>query len=95
MTDDKNSNVIKLPNYDLEQQEKWIKDFIKPSGLSFKRIKSFIYADFLFAVSKGLSENLTAEQIFSSYLASVQKTCDEFMNLIVKGQQNAASEKKL
>lgn len=95
MTDDKKSNEVKLPNYDLEQQEKWIKDFIKPSGLPFERMKSFIYADFLFAVSKGLSQKLTAEQIFSSYLASVQKTCDEFMNLIIKEQQNAAPEKEL
>lgn len=85
---------IKLPNYDVAQQEEWIKSFIEPSGLPFERMKSFIYADFLFAVSKGLDQKLTAEQIFSSYLANVQKTCDEFLNLIAKDSQNAKANSK-
>lgn len=79
---------VRLPNYIVSEQEKQIKDFIAPSGLPFERMQSFIYADFLYAVAKGVSKGMDSYEIFQSYLVSVQKTCDDMMRMIMESAKN-------
>lgn len=92
---DKNNQItLNLPVYDLKSQYDYIKTICDDLELDINKVVSFILADFILGVQKGLIEKkMDMNEIMFNYFALAEKQIKEFERL-KELSENATTETK-
>lgn len=76
---DKNNIELKLPVYNVQSQLAYIESICKELDLKFEQVLSFILADFILGVQKGLlEEKMDLNEIMFNYFVLAEKQRDSF-----------------
>lgn len=89
-----NQITLNLPVYDLKSQYDYIKYICDDLELDINKVVSFILADFILGVQKGLVEKkMDMNEIMFNYFALAEKQTKEFERL-KELSENATTETK-
>lgn len=79
---EKNNIKLDLPIYDLQSQANYISQICKDLDLDVNQVTTFILADFILGIQKGLLEKkMDLNEIMFNYFALQEKQAKEFNRL--------------